>query len=127
MASAPALSQLADYLEQHGRATRRRLCPPASFWEAAGQHLARPDDLDGLARAARARYRLQWADRLGRRAAEAGQVRALLAQGARCERAADWAQAKVLRLTPRPMHRSNARRPGSSWIRAFFSSSGDRI
>lgn len=27
--------RLADYLEQHGRQTRRHLCPPASFWDAA--------------------------------------------------------------------------------------------
>ncbi|MEU6260472.1 hypothetical protein [Streptomyces sp. NPDC047043] len=93
---APVLFQLADYLEQHGRATRRRLCPPASFWDAAGQHLSGPDDLDGLARAARARYRLRWADHLGRRAAEAGQVRALLARAARCARAANWTEAKAL-------------------------------
>ncbi|MFF9982376.1 P-loop NTPase family protein [Streptomyces erythrochromogenes] len=26
--------RLADYLEQHGRTSRRRLCPPASFWLA---------------------------------------------------------------------------------------------
>lgn len=95
-ASAPAVFQLADYLEQHGRATRRRLCPPASFWDAASQHLSHPDDLDGLARAARARYRLQWADHLDRRAAEAGRVRALVARAARCERAANWAEAKAL-------------------------------
>ncbi|MFE7168409.1 hypothetical protein [Streptomyces sp. NPDC057616] len=95
-ANTPALFQLADYLEQHGRATRRRLCPPASFWAAAGQHLSRPDDLDALARAARARYRLRWAEHLARRAAEAGQVRSLLVHAARCEQAADWAQAKAL-------------------------------
>jgi hypothetical protein len=27
--------RLADYLEQHGRLTRRALCPAASFWHAA--------------------------------------------------------------------------------------------
>ncbi|WP_158697315.1 tetratricopeptide repeat protein [Streptomyces hokutonensis] len=90
------LFQLSGYLEQHGRATRRRLCPPASFWNAAFVHLMHADDLSSLARAARARYRLQWADHLQRRAAEAGEVRALLAQAARCEQAADWAGAKAL-------------------------------
>ncbi|CAM5320847.1 hypothetical protein [Streptomyces chartreusis] len=88
--------QLADYLEQHGRSIRRRVCPPASFWQAASLHLSRPDDLSGLARAAHARFRLQWAAHLRRRAADAGHVRALLEQAAQCERAADWAGAKAL-------------------------------
>ncbi|MFJ7073459.1 hypothetical protein [Streptomyces sp. NPDC098781] len=90
------LFQLADYLEQHGRSMRRRLCPPASFWQAASLHLSHPDDLNSLARAAHARCRLQWADHLRRRAAEAGHARALLAQAAQCEQVADWAGAKVL-------------------------------
>ncbi|MGQ4464686.1 hypothetical protein ACN6LC_003797 [Streptomyces violaceoruber] len=53
--------RLADYLEQHGRATRRRLCPPASLWQAAYTHLTDVDDLLNLAEAARFRYRNQWA------------------------------------------------------------------
>ncbi|WP_328755812.1 helix-turn-helix domain-containing protein [Streptomyces sp. NBC_00271] len=31
--------RLADYLEQHGRATRGLVCPLASFWDAAYRHL----------------------------------------------------------------------------------------
>ncbi|MEV7243140.1 helix-turn-helix domain-containing protein [Streptomyces sp. NPDC093248] len=53
--------RLADYLEQHGRAERRRLCPPASFWEAAYHHLTDVQDVGRLAHAAETRHRLQWA------------------------------------------------------------------
>ncbi|MCF0086465.1 MULTISPECIES: helix-turn-helix domain-containing/SEL1-like repeat protein [unclassified Streptomyces] len=70
--------RLADYLEQHGRTTRRTLCPPASFWHAAHKHLVRPDDLANLAAAAEDRYRLQWTHHLRLRAAEAGNAKALL-------------------------------------------------
>ncbi|MFI8301460.1 hypothetical protein ACIGCZ_36745 [Streptomyces nigra] len=41
--------RLADYLEQHGRTTRRHLCPDSSFWHAAATHLTQPNDLDNLA------------------------------------------------------------------------------
>ncbi|WOX26176.1 helix-turn-helix domain-containing protein [Streptomyces solicathayae] len=60
--------RLADYLEQHGRRTRSRLCPPASFWSAALSHLTQFDDLSSLAAAAKSRHRLQWAHHLQRRA-----------------------------------------------------------
>ncbi|MET9459944.1 helix-turn-helix transcriptional regulator [Streptomyces canus] len=70
--------RLADYLEQHGRTTRRRLCPPASFWHAAHAYLTHPDDLDNLTRAADARHRLQWAHYLRGRAAERGSTDALV-------------------------------------------------
>ncbi|MFI8243444.1 hypothetical protein ACIF83_40430 [Streptomyces sp. NPDC085866] len=56
--------RLADYLEQHGRMTRQRFCPPASFWHAAHAHLTDPDELTRLARAADDRQRLQWAHHL---------------------------------------------------------------
>ncbi|MFF1628924.1 helix-turn-helix domain-containing protein [Streptomyces sp. NPDC058272] len=59
--------RLADYLEQHGRQERALLCPPASFWHAASDHLIDPDDLANLARAALQRYRLQWAFHLHQR------------------------------------------------------------
>ncbi|MGW7134020.1 hypothetical protein ACWGIA_37585 [Streptomyces bobili] len=69
--------RLADYLEQHGRVTRRHLCPPASFWHAAYTHLARPEDLANLTQAAGARHRLQWAHHLRHRAADSGDTNAL--------------------------------------------------
>ncbi|MDF9868583.1 transcriptional regulator with XRE-family HTH domain [Streptomyces pratensis] len=64
--------RLADYLEQHGRNTRKRLCPPASFWHAAYLYLTQPEDLDSLSEQAMTRHRLQWAHHLRIRAAELG-------------------------------------------------------
>ncbi|MFE6086023.1 hypothetical protein [Streptomyces virginiae] len=69
--------RLADYLEQHGRTTRRHLCPPASFWHAAHTHLTDPDDLGNLTQAAQIRHRLQWAHALRHRAADHGNASAL--------------------------------------------------
>ncbi|MGW2746571.1 hypothetical protein [Streptomyces sp. NPDC001450] len=69
--------RLADYLEQHGRTTRRHLCPPASFWHAAHTHLTQTDDLNSLTQAAEARHRRQWAHHLRRRAADLGSTYAL--------------------------------------------------
>ncbi|MGW6819493.1 hypothetical protein [Streptomyces sp. NPDC055005] len=76
-ASSGPVFRLADYLEQHGRTTRRHLCPPASFWHAALSHLTSHDELEGLAREAEVRYRLQWARHLLQRAADHGNTRAL--------------------------------------------------
>ncbi|MEU0112842.1 transcriptional regulator [Streptomyces bobili] len=59
--SACPVYRLADYLEQHGRTTRRMQCPPESFWHAAWVHVDDHDDLGRLAEAALARYRLRWA------------------------------------------------------------------
>ncbi|MFI9833798.1 helix-turn-helix domain-containing protein [Streptomyces sp. NPDC051913] len=69
--------RLADYLEQHGRTTRRPHCPPASFWSAAYTHLTHPDDLYSLAEAAEIRHRLQWAHHLRHRSADHGSSSAL--------------------------------------------------
>ncbi|MER5738454.1 helix-turn-helix domain-containing protein [Streptomyces sp. NPDC002262] len=60
--------RLADYLEQHGLKTRHRLCPPASFWNAAHTHISRTDDLMSLSKAAKDRYRLEWGHHLHQRA-----------------------------------------------------------
>ncbi|MCX4561570.1 helix-turn-helix domain-containing protein [Streptomyces phaeochromogenes] len=59
--SARPVYRLADYLEQHGRTTRRMQCPPESLWHAAWVHVDDHDDLGRLAEAALARYRLRWA------------------------------------------------------------------
>ncbi|WP_218042111.1 transcriptional regulator [Streptomyces abyssomicinicus] len=71
-ASADSVYRLADYLEQHGRQERQRFCPPNSFWDAAADYLAGPDELIALAHAAanRLRYRVavglfELADRRG--------------------------------------------------------------
>lgn len=62
------LYRLADVLEEHGRRTRRLTCPPRSFWFAAHAHFDDARALALLGKAARDRYRLQWADALYRRA-----------------------------------------------------------
>ncbi|MEU9366971.1 tetratricopeptide repeat protein [Streptomyces avermitilis] len=60
MGPAPGVVGLADYLEQHERSVRRLICPPATFWTAARDHLATPD-VRRLARAAAARGRFRYA------------------------------------------------------------------
>jgi hypothetical protein len=62
--------RLADYLDQHGRRTRRELIPPLAFWAAAS--LAHPGDLTALARAAEGRGLLRGAARLYRQATAHG-------------------------------------------------------
>ncbi|XIG80291.1 transcriptional regulator [Streptomyces sp. SGAir0957] len=71
------LYRLADYLEQQGRRRRAQMCPPDSFWQAAYDHLA-TEDLTSLADSARSRNRLQWAERLARKAAASGNPEALV-------------------------------------------------
>ena len=66
--SGPAY-RLADYLDQHGRRSRRSLIPPAEFWTAAAD-LTDPGDLGALARAAEGRALFNDAARL-RKAASA--------------------------------------------------------
>ncbi|MET7604897.1 helix-turn-helix domain-containing protein [Streptomyces avermitilis] len=88
--------RLADYLEQHGRTTRRPLCPPASFWHSAHTHLTHSDDLEKLTRAAVSRHRLQWAHRLHRRAADHGNTSALIRLAKMREVAGDGDGAEAL-------------------------------
>ncbi|MFJ9871171.1 helix-turn-helix domain-containing protein [Streptomyces sp. NPDC101165] len=88
--------RLADYLEQHGRTTRRWLCPPASFWHSAHARLTHPEDLDSLTRAAKARHRLQWAHHLQHRAADHGSTNALNRLAAIRWEAEDWQDAEAL-------------------------------
>ncbi|MFD3972734.1 hypothetical protein [Streptomyces cyaneofuscatus] len=93
------LLRLADYLEQHGRTHRHRLCPPASFWHAAHTHLTDPDDLNTLTSAAFKRHRLRWARHLGLRAAAHGAKTDVLTSLAEWrEDAEDWAGALTLAL-----------------------------
>ncbi|MFE4998005.1 helix-turn-helix domain-containing protein [Streptomyces mirabilis] len=79
--------RLADYLEERGRAIRRILCPPLSFWEAAHQYLTHAEDLNVLADAAEHRHRTYWAYQLRDKAAEAGHPQALY-------KLAEWWQAE---------------------------------
>jgi hypothetical protein len=89
MGALPGVVGLADYLQQHGRRTRRRLCPPATFWDAATDHLTSPDGLTHLADAARDRYRLRHAAHLYRAAADAGYTGALVRLAEMREEAGD--------------------------------------
>ncbi|MET7646132.1 tetratricopeptide repeat protein [Streptomyces sp. NPDC005426] len=86
--AAPVL-RLADFLEQHGRSERERLCPPASFWASASAHLNQAGDLSNLARAARSRQRLRWAHHLFRGAADVGDTNALVELAEMRKRAGD--------------------------------------
>ncbi|MFJ9729706.1 hypothetical protein ACIRP3_44045 [Streptomyces sp. NPDC101209] len=88
--------RLADYLEQHGRTIRERLCPPASFWGAAHTHLTRPDDMSTLSQAAKDRHRLQVAQHLRLRAAELGDTGALHGVALMREQAGDREEAERL-------------------------------
>jgi len=69
--------RLADYLEQHGARTRRLLCPPTGFWDAATHHAAIPSDYIALAEAAQDRGRYRHACALWQHAANAGDTSAL--------------------------------------------------
>ncbi|MDX3697712.1 hypothetical protein PV726_47600 [Streptomyces europaeiscabiei] len=94
-AAGPVL-RLADYLEQYGRSSRSRLCPPASFWYAAHAHLTHPEDLSNLAREAESRRRLQWAHCLRLRATETGGIGDLQRQMEGHVAAGNWQNAEAL-------------------------------
>ncbi|MFF5573133.1 hypothetical protein [Streptomyces luteogriseus] len=95
-AAETATLRLADYLEEHGRLERSRLCPPESFWHAAHLHLTDPDDFVKLARQAYSRLRLRWAERLWRKAAEAGDTAALTRVAQMRDDLGDSAEAELL-------------------------------
>jgi hypothetical protein len=65
--------RLADYLDQHGRRSRRCHIPPADFWAAAAR-FADPDDLNTLAKAAEERGLLRDAARLRKHATAHGDI-----------------------------------------------------
>ncbi len=72
--SGPAY-RLTDYLDQHGRQSRRSLIPPAEFWTAAAL-FAEPGDLMALAEAAEAHGLLRDATCLYKRSSAHGDIRA---------------------------------------------------
>ncbi|MFJ3311058.1 hypothetical protein ACIPSA_50685 [Streptomyces sp. NPDC086549] len=96
ISSAEPVFRLADYLEQHGRATRTGVRPPDSFWHAAHTCLTRPDDLHELAKAAGSVGQRQWSYHLFSRAAEAGDANAWYVLGLRAHMAGDVGQAETL-------------------------------
>jgi hypothetical protein len=120
--------RLADYLEHHGRNTRRRLCPPASFWHAAHTHLTDPDDLHHLAAAAHRRQRLQWAHHLWRKAVDAGDTGALTELARMRKKAGDRKGAETLHrqagVTGANVFAKKGRRPSSPSRSAVTASSG---
>ncbi|MFE3196813.1 hypothetical protein [Embleya sp. NPDC059237] len=87
-ASGGPVYRLADYLEQHGRHERLRVCPPASFWETAAL-TATPEELRSLARAATERGRHRHAALLTRRIADTGDTHALFVLAEMREEAGD--------------------------------------
>ncbi|MFJ6759432.1 tetratricopeptide repeat protein [Streptomyces sp. NPDC091273] len=99
---APAMSsggpflRLASSLGQHAGITRRALCPPAPFWQAAADHLTDPEHLGTLARASLERHRLSWAERLAQKAAHWGETGALHQLAEAQERAGDDKDAERL-------------------------------
>ncbi|MFI7644402.1 hypothetical protein [Nonomuraea sp. NPDC049400] len=64
------------WLEQHGTRTRRLICPPAGFWDAAVGHAATTSDHIALDQAAHLRGR-RHAFALWQHAADTGDIRAL--------------------------------------------------
>lgn len=63
---------LHDYLDQHGRATRRRALTPDSLWDALLTHTQDPEDRFRLTRSAYHRLRYRHADPLYRKASATG-------------------------------------------------------
>ncbi|MYV47077.1 MULTISPECIES: tetratricopeptide repeat protein [unclassified Streptomyces] len=78
MGALPNVVRLADYLQQHGRRTRRLLFPPVSFWNAAAEHLTSKTDLTQLGFAAQIRGRYRHAAELFCAAADIGNPNDLL-------------------------------------------------
>ncbi|MES0837319.1 tetratricopeptide repeat protein [Nocardiopsis tropica] len=77
MGALPGVVRLADFLQQHGRRTRRPWCPPASFWDAATAHLTDPNDLFSLGEAAHKRSRHRHTAHLYCAAVDAGSILAV--------------------------------------------------
>ncbi|EHM27135.1 hypothetical protein SPW_4444 [Streptomyces sp. W007] len=90
------LFRLADYLDQHGRETRRGQCPSLSFWQAAYTHVTHAGDLANLSNAATDRHRLQWAHILKHRGAQLGDALALYHLAGLRAGASDWKGAETL-------------------------------
>lgn len=114
--------RLADYLEQHGRAERRSFCPPASFWYAVHDHCTLPEEFYRLARSARRRHRLQLAQHLYQRAADAGHPYALSNLAHMWEDVGDSARATHLAELAASVGRTYA----LTWLAEGREEAGDR-
>ncbi|MBT2395980.1 hypothetical protein [Streptomyces sp. ISL-100] len=91
--------RLADYLEQHGRVSRRTVAPPAGLWDVLVRHAARMS-LINLAVTARERGHLRIALCLLKTAAEAGDPRAASAAANVLEEE-EWYDEALLWCLPR--------------------------
>ncbi|WP_328786094.1 sel1 repeat family protein (plasmid) [Streptomyces canus] len=96
MGALPGVVRLADYLQQHGRRTRWHLCPPASFWDAAAEHITAPEDLTRLANDAKIRLRYRHAAQLYCAVADRGHPFALVPLARMREAAGDREAAERL-------------------------------
>lgn len=67
-----------DFLLQHGRRTRREVCPPTSFWEALTENISDLGDMQRLAYSATVRWRFRHSEPLYRRLAANGDHRAAI-------------------------------------------------
>ena len=68
--------QVADYLLQHARRSRRAAVPPTTWWRALGEHCDDKGDLSRLAQAAMARARFECVELLYRRRGDDGDAEA---------------------------------------------------
>lgn len=96
MGAQPGVLALADYLQQHARRSRWRVCPPAAFWDSAARHLTGPEDLLQVARAAHRRRRYRHAAHLYCASSDAGNPYALVRLARLREQTGDAAGAERL-------------------------------
>ncbi|MEW2620753.1 hypothetical protein [Streptomyces sp. NPDC048106] len=90
--------RLADFLEQNARTDRKFKVPPTAFWSGAAKHCNNPDDLVALASEAQNRLRLRHSAHLYSRAAEIGDLNALVRVAGFLSRAGDPMGAEKLLL-----------------------------
>jgi TPR repeat protein/transcriptional regulator with XRE-family HTH domain len=121
---------VADYLLQHGQATRRDIPPPTSIWDAAVSHITDLPVRMALARAAERQNLYQPAVALAEPAADTGIPKAMLllarsleglgqAQEAEqwCRRAADTGNSQAMFLLAGRLRRAGQAREAEQWYR----------
>ncbi|MFF4503216.1 tetratricopeptide repeat protein [Streptomyces sp. NPDC001401] len=130
--------RLADYLDQHGRESRRTARVPEALWNALEAHAAPADRLK-LAREARDRGLLRIAARLYDAAATAGDTSALLAladmldEAGRpdealdcCRRAADRGGVRAVWAAAEMLHENGRSGEALSWYRRAAEAGDER-
>jgi TPR repeat protein len=102
---------LHDYLDQHGRLTRRGVLIPAMVWDALTAHVRDPADRTRLAQQAERRGLYRYAVDLARPAAEAGEATAMalmarrLAGAGHSDEAEEWTRRAAEAGDPVAVHR----------------------